>query len=178
MAVKIDFMNKKLLLITIIVIGFVAAAIAYTTLDFPGWPLLTQNSSDIIIARCTETPTFYPANKNEIEHDLRGLIDSKITIVSILKGTGNSKTSELISKYQPVQNGFYLIFARSNNGAYQAFEEYRVISLGERFSTNSIAGKPLDEQIQVLFQQSVNHLNQEIQKDQEEKQRIEGGIVK
>jgi hypothetical protein len=71
-----------------------------------------------------------------------------------------------------------LVFGYYDSGVYQAFEEYRVIPLGVDFSTNSIAGKPLDEQLQILFQHAADNLNREIQKDEEEKQRIEAGLIK
>ena len=58
-------------------------------------------------------------------------------------------------------------------GVYEALEEYRIIPLGSDFSTNSIAGKPLDEQLQILFRRAL-----EVTKDPAEKVRLEAGIVK
>lgn len=63
-------------------------------------------------------------------------------------------------------------------GVYQAFEEYRVVPLGKDFSTNSIAGKPLDEQLQILYKRGIDVSNQEIHKAEEEKARLETAIRK
>jgi hypothetical protein len=64
-----------------------------------------------------------------------------------------------------------------DGGVYEAYEDYGVISLGPSFSTNSIAGKPLNEQIRTLARQSVGHLDQELQQDQAERSRL-AGLVK
>jgi hypothetical protein len=48
--------------------------------------------------------------------------------------------------------------------------------MGRTFSTNLIAGKPYEEQIQILFKRRIDDLNREIQNDEAEKQRLEEGI--
>jgi hypothetical protein len=74
------------------------------------------------------------------------------------------------------QDENYLIIGHYDSGIYRAHEEYHVIPLGVNFSTNLIAGKPLDEQIQILFKRRLDNLNRQIKEEQEEKQRLEEGL--
>ena len=86
--------------------------------------------------------------------------------------------SRLLTDHKLWQGENYLIFGHYDGGIYQAFEEYRVIPLGVDFSTNSITGKPLDEQLQILFKQRIENLNREIENDKAEKQRLVEGLKK
>jgi hypothetical protein len=167
-----------------IIIGLITASLSamafLTILPIPTWDRLTEGSPDIVIAQCTRTPDpFNMKITNGITIDMRdGLIDSDIEVVSILKGATNLGLARLTSQYWPRQGESYLIFADYHAGVFQAYESYRVVPLGMRFSTNSIAGKPLDEQLQTLFKLRVDNLNQEIQSDEAEKQRLEETLKK
>ena len=163
-------MRTKLAILTasLITIGATARLIA----PFLGWDQLQERSPYIIIAHCGKPiplsgPTINAPNS-----------DSSIDVLLVLKGTNNVNSARLWTDYELRQGENYLIFAYYDTGIYQAYEEYRVIPLGVRFSTNSIAGKPLNEQLQILFKQRVDDLNREIQSDEVEKQRLEGGIKK
>jgi hypothetical protein len=161
--------NKIIILVaSLITISVTARVIA----PFNGWGNLTETSPDIIVVQCGK-PT--PSNPNVIV--VNGIkSDSEIQIVFALKGTNVLSFARLQTDHELRQGENYLVFGYFDTGICKANEEYRVIPLGINFSTNSIAGKTLDEQIQILFQRSVANLNREIQKDQEEKQRLEQAL--
>ncbi len=161
-------MKAKLFILVAVLISapVFAVLIVYS---FPGWDWLKETSPDIIIARCSKAP---------LQYDTDFEPNSNIDVEWVLKGTNGLRSSILRSFYLPRQGEHYLIFSTYHNGSYQAIEEYRIVPLGVRFSTNAIAGKPLDEQLQVLFKQALDNLNREIQKDQEEKQRLETALKK
>jgi hypothetical protein len=149
-------------------------ALARLITSFPGWDLLKVNSPYIIIAHCGEPTPPTPG----VLIDNGPNSDSSIEVISVLKGTNHVSSSQLWTDRRIWPGENYLVFGYYDSGVYQAFEEYRVIPLGVDFSTNSIAGKPLDEQLQILFQHAADNLNREIQKDEEEKHRIEAGLIK
>ena len=151
----------------------------FLTKQFSGLDSLIQSSSDIIIARCVATPDPYNmATKDGTKIDLKGLINSDVEITSILKGATNSGLVRMTSEYWPRQGEYYLIFSNYRDEFYQALEKYRIVPLGPNCSTNSLIGKSLDEQLQILFKHRVDDLNLEIQSDEAEKQRLEEGLNK
>lgn len=96
----------------------------------------------------------------------------------MLKGTNTTGAARLWTDHIVHQEENYLVFGIFENGIYKAFEEFKVLPLGPRFSTNSISGKSLDDQIQILFKDSLFIVNRELQQDQEQKAELEAGIVK
>ena len=169
-------MKAKIIVLVIATAGFTAAA--FLTMPFPGWDILTQKSQDIIIARCSSTPAQLNVKTNGIWIDQDGLIESEIQVVSVLKGATTSNPARLSSQYWPRAGEHYLIFAHYHDGFYQALETYRIIPLGAYFSTNTIAGKPLTQQLQILFKRRIRELSREIQRDEAEKQRLNEGLQK
>lgn len=163
----------------IILITSLMTLTALATLEmlFPGYDWLKEHSPDIIIARCPDMP---PPSDRSITGTVRL---SNIKIITALKGTNKSESAILRSDCWLREGEFYLIFGRCENGICEATEDFRVVPL-ERESwsdwvstastiTNSIAGKTLDEQLQILFRQRIANLNREIQKDEKEKKRLE-----
>jgi hypothetical protein len=162
----------KVIKIILIVLLITISVTAQVMVLFQGWDRLKETSPYIIVAHCGK-PTLPTSGV------IGGLkSDSEIQIITVLKGTNSVSSARLQTDHELWQGENYLVFAYYGGGIYQAYEKYRVIPLGLRFSTNSISGKPLDEQIQILFQQALYNLNQEIQNDQEEKQQLEEGIKK
>lgn len=139
---------------------------------FSGWDQLEESSPYIIIARCEQSTA--PLHVTFTENAPKS--DSAINILFVLKGTNDVTSARLQTDHDLRQGENYLVFGYDNSGIYQAYEEYRVIPLGADFSTNSITGKPLDEQLQILFKRRIDNLNREIQNDEAEKQRLEEGI--
>jgi hypothetical protein len=171
----------KKLIVSVLLVTSVTAALAVITVSFPGWDQLTADSPDIIIARCTQTP-LPVVTRYQIQMDL--VVHSDMEVVSILKGVTNGIASEnlklgptaLRSMYWPRQGEYYLIFSSYHAGSYEAIEDYRIVPLGLLFPAEAIDGKSLDEQLQILLKQGHLYLNREIQKDEDQKQRLEMGI--
>ena len=61
---------------------------------------------------------------------------------------------------------------------YYAAETFRIVPLSPLFSTNSLAGKSFDQQIQIIFQSRLADLKREIKNATEEKQRLEEALPK
>jgi len=158
---------KTTIFVTVLATSVVALAAAY--LPFRGWSWTEEKSSDIVIVRCMKTPS---------RDNYRGGIRSDIGIEFVLKGRTNLGPAHLSSFYWPRQGEYYLIFSVFDEEVYHATEEFRIIPLGVDFSTNSIVGKPLDEQIRILFERRLWQLNRELEQGQEEKKRLEGGLKK
>jgi hypothetical protein len=154
-------------IIFVLLFASTTSVLAILTVSFPGWDLLKDKSPDIIIARCTKTP---------LQSYGDGEFYSDVDVVSVLKGTNGLRSSQLWSLREARQGEYYLVYSTFHDGSYQAIEEYRVIPLGGNFSTNSIAGKALDEQLQILFKRRIDNLNQEILHDGAEIQRLEEGM--
>jgi hypothetical protein len=146
----------------------VTAALAILKMPFPGWDVVKEKSTDIIVARCVNIPT----------SDFRGWVESDVQIVCVLKGATNTGPARLQSTYRPRPEEHYLIFSIFHDGFHQATEEYRIIPIGINFATNSIIGRPLDEQLRLLFQRRLAVLKQELEEGQAERKRLEEGLTK
>jgi hypothetical protein len=107
-----------------------------------------------------------------------GLINTRIEPVIAIKGVMRPGASNLKSGFLPAQGDYYLIFSEYRDGRYQAGEHYRIVPLGASFSTNSIVGKPSNEQILILLQRRLNDLNRQMKQEQEEKERLEQAFQK
>ena len=162
----------KLVILSALLITCIVGA--RQSFPFLGWDRLEEWSTDIIIANCGK-PT---SSKPGVFVSGATASDSAIELIVVLKGTNNMSPSRLLTDHKLWQGENYLIFGHYDGGIYQAFEEYRVIPLGVDFSTNSITGKPLDEQLQILFKQRIENLNREIENDKAEKQRLVEGLKK
>jgi hypothetical protein len=154
------------------IILFIAAsvtltAIGTTILPFQGWEWLKGNSPDIIIARCTRIPR--PGT-------MMNGVSADIEVLSVLKGTNGPGPATLDSVYWPRQGEDYLIFGNYHAGHCQAIEDYRFVPLGANFSLDRIAGKPLGEQLQIMFKFRLWYLGRELEQGQQEKKRLEEGV--
>lgn len=156
-----------------------SVAMAVVETSFSSWNGLIQVSPDIIIAHCSRTPD---PERDHGSGPTGPMVFSDIEVLSILKGAGVTNwaggmpqlgTSRLVSTYYPRQGEYYLVFSIYHDGEHQASEKYRVVPLGLDFSTNSLSGKTLDAQIQMLLQRRLNDLNRQMKEEHAEKQRLE-----
>jgi hypothetical protein len=176
-------LNIKVIVLAWLSFVTVSSVMAVVTYSFSDWERLTQKSPDIIIARCSRTPDPY---RDHGFGPTGALIDADIEVISIMKSSTNwgreplekaaTGVARVSSEFYPRQGEFYLIFSILYDHRYQASEAYRVVPLGLTFNTNSLSGKTLDEQIQMLLKQRLNNLKQQMKDEQEEKQRLEEGI--
>jgi len=188
-------MKSKTFLTTVLSLISGVSVLAYMGIEFPGWDRLQDISTDIFVARCSETPD--PDNMTHYGHrvDFQGLYYANVEIISVLKSGTNWTTTmvcppkpglaRIQTAYCPQQGEYYLIFANPETDYYtrrqatnywDATESFRFVPLGAHFSTNAIAGHPLNIQMQTLFKASAFHLEKQIQREQAQKQRIESGI--
>ncbi len=154
----------------------ICGVMGYATSPFMGWAQLERVSNDIVIGRCKATPDLIDLDDSGVERNSRGLKNSDIQMITVLKGTTNSGTALVTSQYSTRQGEYYLIFASYHDGFYQAFEKYRIVPLGASFATNYISGKTLDEQVRSLLRYRVEMLNQQLAEAKEEKKRLEEGL--
>jgi hypothetical protein len=157
----------------VLVILTAVCATGRIIVPFPGWQGLSEEVPSIVVAHC-ERPTLPTPGVLTVNAPAS---DFAVVVELALKGTNSVRSVGRLLTDHPLRPGeYYLVFAHYDGGTYEAYEDYRVISLGPSFSTNSIAGKPLVEQIRTLARQSDGHLDQEIQQDQAERSRLQGLI--
>jgi len=164
---------KTIIIITVLTLTAIAGIARVSSL-FPGWSQLESESSDIGVAVARGPST--PVPGEYIENATRS--DSEITILSVLKGTNGAVATRLQTDHELKRGEAYLIFGSIDNGTYKAYEDYRVIPLGAKFRKEMIDGKPLHEQIQTLLRRAVENLNEEMARNQSEKNRIEAGLIR
>jgi hypothetical protein len=169
---------KKYICVAICILT-TTAAFTIPIADFTSYDDLTANSPEIIIARCTSTVDFL-VTSNQVAIIIDGMIDSNIEVVSVLKGTPNPGSARLGSRYWPYRGEYLLVFANDRkdeyNKGYTAIEEHRVIPLGHDFWTNQLAGKTVEEQVELILNRRLADLNSELGRDNQEKQRIEAKL--
>ena len=172
-------MNKTHISFVILLTATVAA-LAIPVSRFTNWQDLIEKSPDVFIVKCITTLDINTTKPTLITD---GMINSEIEVVSVLKGDAKTGLTHLASQYWPNPGERYLIFANYLNAdhvafGYNAIESYRVIPLNRYFRTNDLNGKTLNEKIQVIMTNRLRDLNDEVARDNEEKQRIEAGLDK
>jgi hypothetical protein len=154
----------------LILASFLAVtALARLMAPFSSWDRVKESSSSIVIVKCGDP--IPPAPGVIVMNATKS--DSAICVRCVLKGTGSLGPARLLTDYDLRNGENYLVFGYLNGTNFIAFEDYRVIPLGINFSTNLIDGKPLNEQIEVLFKRRLELLNRQMAKEQEEKRRLE-----
>jgi hypothetical protein len=100
----------------------------------------------------------------------------KWRLSSPLKGDEKIGPIHLTSTYWPHQGEYYLIFGFYTNGSFNAYSPYRIVPLGDSFSTNLLQGNTLDEKVRGLLKYRLGQLNEQLKEGQDEKKRIEEGL--
>jgi len=93
-----------------------------------------------------------------------------------IKGTNNVSPIRLKTDHEMFPGKKYLVLGYCDDGVFTAYEEYRIVPLDKFFSTDLIAGKPIDEQVKIFLQRRLDNLKLEIQNNEKEKQRLEEGL--
>ncbi len=168
------FTQMKTTLIISICILITICATARIIERFHGWDITINDSQYIAIVHC-KNPT--PPKPNVRVMDATKS-DSEIEIVFTLKGTNSVNPSRLLTDYELRPRENYLVFGYCNEGVYCAYEEYRIVPLGNFSSTNLLVGEPLDEQLHILFKRRLDDLNRRIKEEQDEKARLEESLKK
>ena len=93
-----------------------------------------------------------------------------------MKGTNHIASTRLLTDYPLVRDRYYLVFGSYYGGTLYSYGPSAVVPLGNWFTTNSIAGKGMDDQISILLTQGLDNVNGEIQRDLEDKKHLEDGL--
>lgn len=164
---------KTKIVMAVVAIGAISVMARMLSL-FSTWDDIKKECSCISVVRCG-SPVIPPPGVFYSNHPRS---DSDVQIVAVLKGTNNTGAARLESDHTLYEGENYLVFGNFENSVYRADENFKVVPLGKGFSTNSIAGKNLDEQIQQLFKQALFQLDREIKEDQEQRAQLETAITK
>jgi hypothetical protein len=152
------------------------SAMAYLTTPFSGWQHVIESSSVIcVISYDKPTPPVPNVNLND------GFSDSQVFIVSVLRGTNAvGSIVRFMTEHELRDQRSYLVFGQYNdNGDLCAYEDYNVVPLVRGFRPNILDGKKtLDEKLQILFQNGVDAMNQKIQEDEQERNRLQEALQK
>lgn len=149
-----------------------AGATARVIERFHGWEYLKNMSPYIAVVQCgNPTP---PKPNVMVVGGTKS--DSTIQTVFTLKGTNDVSPTRLLTDRELCSGKHYLVFGYCNGDVYCAYEDYKVVPLEKYFGSTLIAGKPLDEQISILLQIRLANLKREMQKNEEEKRRLEEGL--
>ena len=162
-------MKSKAILLTFLMTAVMATAGMVSL--FSSWDETKNTSHDIVIVSCGK-----PIITKLPPHTyITGVpkVDSEVQIILVLKGTNRLGLARLQTDHELRQGENYLVFGNFRDRLYTSREEFRIVPLGEARSTNYLSGKPLDEQIKLLFQEASFNLDREIKKDQEQKQQLE-----
>jgi hypothetical protein len=162
-----------------LIFAFILMALSASALllaPFESYDFVEKHSGNIFIAVCATNPP-------TVLHEGIDLVNTySIQIISSIKGINPMGPATLKSLRWLNIGDSYLVFGDLRSGAYQAFEDYRVVPLGrDLFAgmlTNSIAGKTPDEQLQILFKHALDNTDRQIKAEQDERQRLEEACEK
>jgi len=180
----------------VILLHAAITAVAFNMAIFSGWDNLIERSPNIFIAR---RPVVVPSaaiestNRSKITATVDGVTLCPIEIIFSLKGTAKPGPAQLllIDSFQrggvsPHQGELFLVCAdnceadNATNSIYHAAEDYRIVVIGPDNQsaawTNALAGKPVRKQVKYVLKYRLDTLNEELTRDQAEKQRVEAGL--
>ena len=165
-------MSIRAFAVIIALLAIATGGLAVWMLSFTSWDDLTKRSSDIIIARCEATA------EPKVVGD--GMVESDIQVISVLKGNTKRGSAKMFSQYTPRQGERFLMFSTYQSNefyrGYNATETYRIVPLGRDFVMDKLAGKKLEEQIQLVLSNRLEDLNCEMDKGADEKKRLQQGL--
>jgi hypothetical protein len=165
-------MKTNFILLSAVLITLSAAARVIE--NFRSWDELIERSSFIAVVRCgNPTP-----QKPNVRYDDIYLADMEIHLVANLKNTTNAAPVRILTDYLMCSGENYLVFGTWDSDVICSYERYRVVPLDKYVTTNLIAGKTLQEQIQILLQRRLDNLKLEMQENENEKMRLEAGLKK
>lgn len=166
--------TKKIVLTNLIFLASTHfVAFAYITMPFRGWSQLENESPDIVlITSWNPTPPTPGVDVSGPKSDYQ------IEILSVLKGTNSVPSPSLLTDHELEKGGGYLVFGQYDGSVLRAFEDYRVIPISKKFSLESLKGKTLDEQLDLLFHSGLDEMNQKIQDDKDERDRLKLALQK
>jgi hypothetical protein len=161
---------KSKLLISLIFLICIAAAARMVSV-FSSWDSVEWTSKDILVVVCGKPVEVNMPPNSIVTGGPKS--DSEVQVISVLKGTNGLGSARLKTDHDLHQGEHYLVFGNFDGRVCTSLEEYKVIPIGKLFSTNSIAGKSLEEQLKILFRHAVFELNREIEQDQAQKAELE-----
>jgi hypothetical protein len=170
-----DKVKKTAFISSTLLAAFTASALLLGV--FENYDFVEEHSSDIFVASCiTNPPTVFGSGTRTDDLNVYN-----VEITASIKGTNHLGLASLKTLHWLNAGDSYLVFAQFRDGEYKAFEDFRVIPLGREFFsvgeiTNSIAGKPENEQLQILFRRADDHLRREIERDEKQKQQLQTAI--
>lgn len=165
-------MNPKIILLIVGPVLFKSLTAAALVLGpFPEWDRLEEMSSNIAVVACYRPLPAEPNSNDDVV-----MSDSRAWILSPLRGKDAAGYIRLLTNHTLSRGRNYLVFGYYVNGAFEAFEDYRVVPLSKDFDIKSLSGKTLDQQLQILFEDGVKEMNRQIQEDEAEKQRLQEAL--
>jgi len=162
-------MKIKIIILAFVFTAFVVAARMVSL--FSNWEEIEGRSRDIVVVNCGK-PVVTKLPPNTIASGA-AKSDFEAEIIYVLKGTNSLGMARLQTDHELRQGENYLVFGNFDQGICTSYEKYKVVPIGDKFPTNSVMGKPMEEQVKILFQRAVFKLNREIENDREQKQQLE-----
>jgi hypothetical protein len=167
-------MKSKIMMIVVFTLALTTrSAFSYLMGTFQGWDKLEEQSSVIAIVYTQNTTPrgTLPLIGNAPSSDWQ------LDILSTLKGTNTVSSTRFLTDHELKNNCAYLVFGEYDGTALRAIEDFRVVQLDNGLSLDSLKGKTLDEQLQILFQRAVDDMNQKIEDEEKEKDRLQEGVL-
>lgn len=161
-----DIFVMKVILPIFVLFCSLATAAAIIMPAFYSWDFLIASSSHIMVV-----------STSQCSYHSDGVATSDARVVSVLKGDGKTKMLlHLVTTYFPYDGQRLLIFF--NGGLDQTNAEFDalgscVVPINRFFPVKALTGKSLRGQIKLILKSRLNDLNAEINRDQEEKARLE-----
>jgi hypothetical protein len=149
---------------------------AYLSWPFPGYSILASKTPDIILLQCTKTPPIGPVLRNGVlTGGLDGLIEPECVVLQALKGDAKPGPCKVVSEYRPRIEEVFVAFGywNASEGAYDATERYRIISLPPGYTTNELKGKSLSKQLEDIARIRLNVVKCELPLMQQEQSELQ-----
>jgi hypothetical protein len=169
-------MKKHLIILTIIYLARLSFAELHLTSEANKVHTvgeIVEKAQNILIVQCAAPRQFGASDGN---------VATDINVISVLKGDAKPGPSRLLVKYWPKQDEVLLIFSEDfvrNNEYYSGYDargEERIVPIPSILITNYIAGKPLKEQVKLIYTMRLHDVNLELKKVQTEKKRLEDAL--
>ena len=152
----------KTLTLTFLMLGVMAGS-GMNISPFPGVDLYVEHGKDIVIADCVSLGTNLNAH---------GVHSVEVRIIETLKGDKPPGKLTIGTIYTMTPGKRYLLYSMGGSGNgidFFAFPELSVVEISGSFDLKRLDGKPVTEQVSLLFADRLAHVALSLRELEEEK---------
>ena len=165
---------KKTGLAFVLLLGCGILSWAFIRPPFTDLKRFVERHHDIVIADCVSIPPgFVIVDGKKVFEEYRGIYPFDVRIVRTLKGNLSPGNQRIRTSFTMTPSKRYILSNLSHDADFQALAELSVVEVSDHFDLSQLGGKPVKEQVALLFSDRLAMLRSTLPKLEAEKPLLE-----